>query len=257
MDPLVGFLPPNVNPPEGDGSVFFDVMPKEHLATGTTIANYASIVFDLNTPIVTPIWLNAIDNSPPASQISRLPSIQAAPTFRVDWIGNDVGAGVRDYSIFVAEEGGEFFPWLENTAQTSAVFTGLPGRLYSFYSTARDWVGNVEAKAAIVEASTRVDSGGNCRALLEDLRLRTEVVLITGRNGEKDRLGLVGKIDEAGQKADENKLAEAVQKLRDYQQKLSELLAAGHINTSASGGVTGQELHSAASALISCILPVN
>jgi hypothetical protein len=60
-DPLAGFLPPNVNPPEGDGSVVFTVAPRAGLPTGTQITNQASIVFDTNAPILTPVWLNTIN----------------------------------------------------------------------------------------------------------------------------------------------------------------------------------------------------
>lgn len=60
-DPLAGFLPPNVNPPEGDGSVVFTVSPQPGLPTGTQITNQASIVFDTNEPILTPVWLNTIN----------------------------------------------------------------------------------------------------------------------------------------------------------------------------------------------------
>ena len=35
-DPLLGFLPPNHVPPEGEGSVLFTVMPKSGLSTGAT-----------------------------------------------------------------------------------------------------------------------------------------------------------------------------------------------------------------------------
>src|SRR6185369_2519510 len=60
-DPDAGFLPPNTNPPHGDGSVAFTVLPKANLTTGTQIANHASIVFDVNAPLDTPEWLNTID----------------------------------------------------------------------------------------------------------------------------------------------------------------------------------------------------
>ena len=54
-NPLVGFLPPGVG-----GSVFLTVMPKTGLVTGTTIQNQATVVFDFNPPINTPIWSNTI-----------------------------------------------------------------------------------------------------------------------------------------------------------------------------------------------------
>lgn len=47
-------LPPNQNPPEGEGFVQFSVQPKQGLPTGTLIRNKASIVFDYNPAIETP-----------------------------------------------------------------------------------------------------------------------------------------------------------------------------------------------------------
>jgi hypothetical protein len=56
----VGFLPPNVTAPEGQGGVTFSVMQKINLAPATLITNVASIVFDVNAPILTPVWTNRI-----------------------------------------------------------------------------------------------------------------------------------------------------------------------------------------------------
>ncbi len=64
-DPLAGFLPPDTSPPQGEGSVLFTVMPKSGLADGTQIQNQATVVFDQNAPINTPVWLNTIDAAPP------------------------------------------------------------------------------------------------------------------------------------------------------------------------------------------------
>ncbi|MHA2620993.1 MAG: DUF7619 domain-containing protein [bacterium JZ-2024 1] len=47
-------LPPNTNPPEGEGFVRFTVKPRPGLPPGTEIRNKASIVFDFNPPIETP-----------------------------------------------------------------------------------------------------------------------------------------------------------------------------------------------------------
>lgn len=56
----IGFLPPNVNAPEGQGGVTFSVLQKLNLAPATLITNDASIVFDVNAPILTPVWTNRI-----------------------------------------------------------------------------------------------------------------------------------------------------------------------------------------------------
>jgi len=46
-DPWLGFLPPDVHSPEGQGSVFYTISPKAGLTTSTQITNQATIVFDL------------------------------------------------------------------------------------------------------------------------------------------------------------------------------------------------------------------
>lgn len=163
-DPLAGFLPPNVNPPEGDGSVLFTVQPK---VVGTPICNQARIVFDTNDPIDTPQWCNTIDATPPSSAVQSLSATQATPDFPVQWAGSDQGAGISGYSLYVSTNGGPFAPWLENTTNLSAVFVGQPGRTYAFYSIARDLVGNVEAAPLQPDTTTRVagvggELCGNC-----------------------------------------------------------------------------------------------
>lgn len=142
--PSLGFLPPNVVPPAGQGSVSFTVNAKAGLATGTVVANAASIVFDLNAPIATPTWSNTIDATKPASEVDRVLDASCASTLDVRWAGSDADAGIADFSIFVSENGGGFTPWLTDTAATSGAFPGEPGKTYGFYSVARDGAGNVE-----------------------------------------------------------------------------------------------------------------
>jgi hypothetical protein len=157
-DPRAGFLPPNVNPPEGDGSVLFTIEPK---VTGTPICNQASIVFDVNDAILTPEWCNTIDDTAPSSQVSALAARQASQSFDVEWSGIDGGSGIADYSVFVSENGGPFAPFLSETTETSATFTGEPGSRYAFYTVARDLVGNAEAAPVNPDATTRI-AGGPC-----------------------------------------------------------------------------------------------
>jgi hypothetical protein len=59
-DPTVGFLPPDVDGVVGQGGVTFNVMPLGTPATGTAIPNGASVVFDANAAIATPVWTNMI-----------------------------------------------------------------------------------------------------------------------------------------------------------------------------------------------------
>ncbi|MET0018683.1 MAG: LamG-like jellyroll fold domain-containing protein [Candidatus Thiodiazotropha sp. 6PLUC1] len=155
VDPREGFLPPNVNPPEGDGSVLFTITPKD-LPTGTEICNKANIVFDTNEPIVTPDWCNTLDNDAPSSTVIGLDTIQTSADFEVQWDGTDMGAGIRDYTIYVSEDGASYTQWLTNTADTMGVFSGEDGKTYDFYSIARDGTGNLEEAPTIPDTSTTV-----------------------------------------------------------------------------------------------------
>ncbi len=159
-DPLAGFLPPNTeaNSPRGQGGVLFTVMPKAGLATGTEIRNGARIVFDQNDPIDTPVWLNTIDNAKPAAHVNALAPTQSSSTFDVGWSGADDGSGMAAYTVFVSENGGPYLIWQLNTPDTSAPFTGRPGRSYAFYAIGADAAGNYENLPApeAAEASTSV-----------------------------------------------------------------------------------------------------
>src|SRR6267143_6760196 len=74
----------------------------------------------------------------------------------VAWSGTDVGSGIRDFTVFVSDNGGPFVAWLTNTPTTSATFPGQLGHSYAFYSIARDIVGNVETAKTTAEATTQV-----------------------------------------------------------------------------------------------------
>jgi hypothetical protein len=155
-DPDAGFLPPNINPPAGEGSVAFTVNANAGLMTGTEIRNQARIVFDDNDPIDTPEWSNAIDDTDPVSAVESLAPTQPSSDFTVQWAGSDVGSGIADYTIFVSENGGPFTEFVSATPDTSAVFSGTAGRTYRFYSVARDLVGHEEAPPAAPDVVTQI-----------------------------------------------------------------------------------------------------
>jgi len=149
-DPLAGFLPPG-----NGGSVSLNIRGKNSLVTGAAVSNGATIIFDSNPSIPTPVWSNTIDNSRPVSRVSALPT-QSYPSFLVQWAGSDVGSGIQDFTIYVSDDGASFVPWRTNIALTDAMFLGLPSHTYAFYGIARDLVGNVENAKTAAEASTRI-----------------------------------------------------------------------------------------------------
>ncbi len=161
-DPMVGFLPPNVNPPEGEGSVIFTIQPRSGLATGTKIQNKASIVFDTNSPIETSEVFNTIDSGIPTSSVSSLSAKRGATNFKVKWTGSDDegGSGMKNYDVYVSDDGGSYTQWL-TTSNSSAIFTGEIGHKYSFYSRAKDNAGNIEDAPLKADAVTEIVEGGN------------------------------------------------------------------------------------------------
>ena len=161
-DPDAGFLPPNVTPPEGDGSVSFTVKPLPGLPAGATICNGASIIFDVNDPIVTPTWCNGFDETPPVTAVTSATVADACDTgIDVSWSGTDAGAGVVFYSVYVSANGGPYTLWQDGTTATSATFAGTSGNTYAFYSVGSDSVGNTEAVPATPDVTRTLGICGN------------------------------------------------------------------------------------------------
>ncbi len=144
-DPLAGFLPPNDSQGHGAGYLCFSVSPKTNLLSGLVITNQASIVFDVNNPILTDIATNTIDISAPVSAVSApaTPTNSSLVTLSLSRL--NPGPDIVTCNVFAAINGGPWFMWLTNTADTSVVFQGVPGNSYSFYSIAYDGLGYQEA----------------------------------------------------------------------------------------------------------------
>lgn len=155
----VGFLPPNGLLAEGEGSLFFTVMPKPGLGGGTVIRNRATIDFD-GSPLLTPEWSNTVDITPPESQVLPLPPNQDSLSFTVRWQAVGSPPDLQNYSVYVSENGSTFRPWRVQTTATADTFSGPGGRTYSFYSLARDSSGNLEPvpPAPDVQTFSRVDA---------------------------------------------------------------------------------------------------
>jgi RHS repeat-associated protein/uncharacterized repeat protein (TIGR01451 family) len=144
IDPGVGFLPPNVTSPEGEGFVTYTIRPRSALVTGTRLDAQARINFDTNAPIDTSAIFNTIDAGVPTSNVGSLPATINSASFGLSWPGQDDagGSGIVSYDVFVSDNGGPDTLFRDNTTATSGVFRGLPGHLYSFYSIATDGVGH-------------------------------------------------------------------------------------------------------------------
>lgn len=157
-DPFIGFLPPNVSSPEGEGFVSYSVGTKNEMANKAEIRNQANIVFDANKPIVTNEYLNTLDLIAPESRVLQLDETISG-TFEVSWAGSDQGSGVKHYTIYVMENDTAMYAWMQNTTKTSAEFLGEIGSTYKFYSIATDNVGHEENAPADYDARTTIVVG--------------------------------------------------------------------------------------------------
>ena len=93
----------------------------------------------------------------------------------------------------------------------------------------------------------------DCQGLIAGLRADTAAVVITGKNAEKDRAGLLNKLDGAANALAGGKFCTAIQKLIDFRDKVNQRIANGSINSDPNVGVTGQNLVDDANEAIACI----
>jgi parallel beta-helix repeat protein len=141
----MGFLPPNVNSPEGEGHIAFTIEPKQNLVSGTQIRNRASIIFDVNPPMMTNEVFNTIDAEIPESEITNIAHLKP-PYIKIDWMGQDdsAGSGIKSFSLFASGNGGPYSLWLNDTLCTEGIFTAEEFSRYDFYSEVIDSVGHKE-----------------------------------------------------------------------------------------------------------------
>ena len=158
-DPFIGFLPPNRNGTEGQGVLYFDVPYRAEVATGDVVEAQASIVFDLNDPIVTNTWSNQIDRDVPTAGVTPLPARSSTPSFPVTWTATDPTSDVVAVDVFVARDGGDYERWQRATGPGAAVFEGAAGHTYGFAAVAADGAGNRSSMPSRPHASTRVLRG--------------------------------------------------------------------------------------------------
>lgn len=144
-DPMQGVLPIN-NSGNGEAEFCFDIELKPGLAHGEKIDNVASIVFDSENAIRTPVWTNIIDNSRPVSAITGIEEVSDS-TILVNWEGSDEGSGIYRYQLYVqAGENEEWKPLLGDTLRTSCKLRYSRDVNFGFCVLATDSAGNVEAK---------------------------------------------------------------------------------------------------------------
>lgn len=154
-DPMDGFLPVNTNG-QGIGEVSYDIKLKQKMAEGTDIPNRASIVFDINEPILTPTWKNTIDATAPESHVTDVKMLNDS-TATVSIEATDELSGTWRYNVYVQYGSGAWFLGAENVPiDTTASVKVYEGIDHGFYVVVTDSAGNVEQKEAAREFSFEV-----------------------------------------------------------------------------------------------------
>ena len=97
-----GFLAINDSTHAGEGFVTFSIKPKTALChTGDSIHAQATIVFDINEPIVTNRWVNAVDAVPPTSSMEVVQ--ETADSLYIAFSGTDDATGITAYRLYYTE----------------------------------------------------------------------------------------------------------------------------------------------------------
>ena len=155
-DIMQGILPINNGNGDGIGHVTYSVDLLDGLAHGTSIDNKASIVFDNNDAIETPVWTNIIDRVTPVSRVSDVRMLNDS-TATVSIEATDELSGPWRYNVYVQYGSGAWFLAAENVAaDTTASVKVYEGIDHGFYVVVTDSAGNVEAKEEAREFSFEV-----------------------------------------------------------------------------------------------------
>lgn len=104
-DFMQGVLPVN-NGGNGTGEIIYDINLREGLPDGTAVDNMASIVFDANPAIETPVWHNVTDYVPPTSKVGEVETADNI-TFSIAVEGSDARSGIWCYDLY-ARWAGQF-----------------------------------------------------------------------------------------------------------------------------------------------------
>lgn len=160
IDPLSGFLLVNDSLGRGQGFVTFTIEPNADARTGEEITAQASIVFDINAPVETNVWLNTIDSGPPVSIMDTTAEFIDSLRFRVSWSAQDdsLGSGVAYYDLYCSVNEGPYVVVGDSLFDTTFTVRADWYNTYHFFALATDNVGNQEAMKTSGEITVEMGS---------------------------------------------------------------------------------------------------
>lgn len=145
----LGVLPVNWDG-NGKGIISYRVRLKDRFADGTQVSNSASIVFDNNSAIPTPVWTNTVDAVRPTSQIVSAIVTDGGIDFTIK--AEDSRSKVW-YTTVYARQDTESQWEAAGKTYDSSLNLQLQNGWTQFYAQATDSAGNVESKNNVVEYS--------------------------------------------------------------------------------------------------------
>ncbi|MBT6005510.1 MAG: T9SS type A sorting domain-containing protein [Prolixibacteraceae bacterium] len=146
-------LPPNANPPEGEGYVSFSVDLIDGLESGVNIENDATIIFDVNEPITTNTWLNVLDTIAPSTTMNQINFSSGDTLLNVSCsaIDNENGSGINAYKFYASVDNGPF-NFVGESFENSIPYSISDSTRHNFrfYAISTDNVDNQEKSVPIV-----------------------------------------------------------------------------------------------------------
>ena len=136
-------LPPNKNPPEGEGWISFRANLKDGIKVGEEIREKAEVYFDYNPPVETNELILIFDDVPPSTEAKA--HLKNGKIY-VEVQGSDEGSGINYTTITIFEEGSNKFRQITIPLNESISFDASEGKTYYVYSSGIDMAGNVEFK---------------------------------------------------------------------------------------------------------------
>ena len=178
-DIMNGFLAPNNDDHVGEGYVNFTIDHKPNPASGSTVSNQATIIFDSNDPIATNVYTNTFDTDYPTSAITDITERDGKLIVTVD--AQDGTSGIDHFDLFVFESGTDGYTPILNLNQTEVPVSFKPGKKYGFCVLSTDRVGWLERKnlEAEVEYATSLkgDVNGDGNVNISDVNLVISMIL--------------------------------------------------------------------------------
>ncbi len=197
-----GILPVNDDSGRGTGYLTYSVNLLDGLADGTVIANMATITFDDNDPIDTPVWENILDYKRPEARVVSV-TTEDNVEFEITVEGADSGSGIWYYDLYArSSASGEWTPVM--TVIEDDTFTWSAGETVTsaeFAIVAMDRAAN-RGSDAILNALAG-DADGNGAVDTNDLVViisyyMNPATVINAANADVNRDGVIDTQDATG-----------------------------------------------------------